>query len=75
MHAPVRAFFLEERMRGEGMLVAVLKDKIAAGMKDILREHLVRQGLKTFKSIRRISEYDVELLMADIQEVTADQQR
>ena len=47
----------------------MLEDEIASGMKDVPSENLVRQGLKTFKSIRRISEYDVELLMADIQEV------
>ena len=56
-------------MRGEGMLVAVLKDEIAAGMKDILREHLVRQGLEPFQGIRRISKDNIELLAANREEI------
>ena len=69
MYAPVRAFLLEEGMRGEGMSVAVLEDEIASRVQDILCENLVRERLEPFQRIRRVSKDDVELLPADGQEV------
>ncbi len=51
------------------MLVTVLKDEIAAGMKDVLRENLVRERFQSIKRIRRVREYDVELLVTDREEV------
>ena len=69
VHPTVALLFFESRVVCERMLVSVLEDEITSRMKDVARENLVRQGLNAFQGIRRISEYDVELLMTDIQEV------
>ena len=55
----------------EAVFVAVLQDEIAAGMEDVLGEHLVGQSLQSFEGIRRIREHNVELLVADGKEIEA----
>ena len=69
MHATVALLFFEARVVSEGVLVAMLKDKVAARMEDVLGENLVRNGLQALEGIRRISENDIELLVADGEEI------
>ena len=69
MHASVGLLFLEERMVPERMLVAVLQDEITAGVEQVARQDLVRDGRQSFERVGRIREDDVELLPADRQEV------
>ena len=76
MDAAVVLFLDEVRVRSEGVLVAVLEDEIAARMKDVVLENLVRNILQTFQGVGRVGEDDVELLTATLQKaehVTADE--
>jgi len=65
MNTAVMAFFFEMRVVSEGMLISMLQDEVTAGMKQVMREYLVREGFQTFQGIRRVCENEVELFSAD----------
>ena len=69
MNAAVVLFLDEMRMLREGVLVAVLKDEIAARVKEVVLENFVRNVLEAFQSIWRIGEDNVEFLAAERQKI------
>ena len=69
MDAAVDLFLDESRMVLERMLIAVLQNQIALRIDQAGIQNLVGNRFQTFKSVRRIGEHDVELLLADRNEI------
>ena len=69
MDAAVDLFLDESRVVLERMLIAVLQNQIALGIYQAGIQNLVGNRFQTFKSVRRIGEHDVELLLADRNEI------
>ncbi len=69
MHITVLLLLQKARMGAEVKRIRMLQDEIGPLMQDVLSKHLVRNIRKSFYRIRRVSEYDVELLPAYVQEL------
>ena len=69
MDAAVDLFLDESRVVLERMLIAVLQNQIALGIDQAGIQNLVRNRFQTFERVRRIGEHDVELLLADRNEI------
>ena len=67
--AAVPLLFLKIRMTGKRMLIPMLQDEIIAVIKDISLENFVWQRFQTLHRIRRISKNNIELFVADCQEI------
>ena len=67
--AAVDLFLDESRVVLERMLIAVLQNQIALGVDQAGIQNLVWNRFQAFKSVRRIGEHDVELLLADRNEI------
>ena len=69
MDAAVDLFLDESRVVLERMLIAVLQNQISLGIDQAGIQNLVRNRFQTFERVRRIGEHDVELLLADRNEI------
>ena len=69
MDAAVDLFLDESRVVLERMLIAVLQNQIALGVDQAGIQNLVWNRFQAFESVRRIGEHDVELLLADRNEI------
>ena len=69
MDLPVSLFLDKARMLLEGIGPGMLQNKITVRIEDAGFEDLVRKGIQAVEGIRRVGEDDVELLVAERQEV------
>ena len=69
MDIAILLLLYEIRMVLKIILLWMLKNEISTRMQDAARKNLVWNCCKILKSIRRIREYDIELLMTDLKEL------
>ena len=69
MNPAVRPFLKKMRMILERMFSTVFQNKIRVRMKQVPGENFIRNPLQAFQGVWRISEYDVELLVTDVQKI------